>query len=359
MRLVAGLALAAFVVAGCRGPAGEQAAARRRDPTAAAPGFPALPEPDGEQVALGRLLFFDRVLSGARDASCADCHRPEFGLSDGRRTSPGIHGPLVRNTPTLYNVAFKPRLFWDRRAASLEEQVRGPLFSPDEMGSTPGELVARLRALPPYVERFERAFPGGGEPVSVDRVARALAAFERTLLSTRSRYDRWTAGDRSALTPAEQRGLATFRSPAAGCIGCHPPPTFDAPIAAGIGVPGDDPGVGGVTGDPVQLGRFGVPTLRNVARTAPYMHDGSIATLDDVVAFYRAGAGRGLGVAAGRIDPRVRALDLGDDEASDLVAFLGALTDESRRPRAPESVPSGLPVARPRLERMGEEPRSR
>jgi cytochrome c peroxidase len=310
---------------------------------------------EAERVELGRLLFFDRVLSGPADAACADCHRPETALSDGETTSRGVHGPLARNAPTLYNVASKARLFWDRRAASLEVQVFGPLFSPDEMAADPGELLARLEAIPAYVTRFSRAFPESATPVELGNVARALASFERTFVSRRSRYDRWAAGERDALTRQEQRGLRTFRSLETRCFECHRPPTFDAPIAVGIGIPSDDAGVGGVTGNSAQRGFFGVPTLRNVGATAPYMHDGSIATLEEVVDFYRRGGGRPLGVDPRRIDGQIRAFDLGTDEAADLVAFLRALGDESARPRVPESVPSGLPVPSPRLERLGED----
>ena len=318
--------------------------------------FPELPESTPEQVDLGRLLFFDRVLSGPHDASCADCHRPEFGLADGERTSRGVHGPLPRNAPTLYNVGFKQRLFWDRRSPSLEAQVFGPLFSPDEMAADPNELLARLRAIPEYVDRFGRAFPEASEPVALEHVARAIAAFERTLVSRGSRYDRWAAGERGALDAAELRGFRTFRSLETRCFECHRPPTFDAPIAVGVGVSSDDPGVAGVNGNRAQFGFFGVPTLRNVAQTAPYMHDGSLATLEDVVDFYRKGGGRALGVDPERVDTQVRAFELSDREAAELVAFLRTLTDESSRPERPKSVPSGLPVASPRLERMGEEP---
>ena len=162
-------------------------------------------------------------------------------------------------------------------------------------------------------------------------------------------------GERDALAPGELRGLRLFRSLELRCFECHRLPTFDAPIGVGIGVLGDDPGVAGITGNEAQRGFFGVPTLRNVGATGPYMHDGSIATLEQVVDFYRRGGGRALGVDARRIDGQVRAFELRSDEAADLVAFLRALGDESARPEVPKSVPSGLPVESPRLERMGEE----
>ncbi|MEE9607824.1 MAG: cytochrome c peroxidase [Myxococcota bacterium] len=316
--------------------------------------------PTAERVELGRLLFFDPVLSGDGTLSCGHCHRPDRAFSDGRPTARGSGGaPLARNTPSLYNVAFKHRLFWDRRAGSLEEQVRGPLFSADEMGAEPGALLARLRAIPAYRERFARAFPpAGDEAVSVENLARAIAAFERTLVSDDSRYDRYARGQRDALTPAERRGLTLFRSVHTRCFECHRLPTFEAPLAMGVGVPSVDDGVGALSGVEAQRGQFGVPTLRNVALTAPYMHDGSLATLEDVVAFYRKGGGRALGVDAARVHEHVRPFAISDREASDLVAFLGALTDESARPEIPGQVPSGLPVLRaPRLAAQPEESR--
>ena len=303
--------------------------------------------PTPERAALGRLLFFDPVLSEDGRLACAHCHAPTRGFADGLVTARGKGGrPLPRNTPTLWNVGFKPRLMWDRRAASLEEQARIPLLAADEMAADPDRLVARLAAIPEYRERFARAFPGPGPALGFEHVTRALAAFERTLVSQRSRYDRFAAGERTALTPAERRGLALFRSLNTRCFECHRLPTFDAPLALGVGVPSPDAGVGGVTGEPAEHGLFGVPTLRNVARTAPYMHDGSLPTLAAVVDFYRRGGGRGLGVAGERIDEQVRAFSISDAEAADLVAFLGALTDESASPPVPERVPSGLPIAR-------------
>ena len=303
--------------------------------------------PTPERVALGRLLFFDPALSEDGTLSCAHCHQPGRAFTDGRLVARGRAGrTLARNVPTLWNVAFKERLMWDRRAASLEEQVLLPLLAPDEMAADPERLVQRLAALPAYRNGFARAFPGERTPLTLGNLTRALAAFERTLVSQNSRYDRYARGERGALAPAERRGLALFRSLNTRCFECHRLPTFDAPLALGVGVPSADPGLSGVSGEPAQRGLFGVPTLRNVALTAPYMHDGSLPTLLDVVDFYRRGGGRGLGVASGRIDGQVRAFSISDAEAADLVAFLGSLSDESASPEIPEQVPSGLPVPR-------------
>jgi cytochrome c peroxidase len=302
--------------------------------------------PTPERAALGRMLFFDPVLSEDGSLACAHCHQPERAFTDGRVTALGRGGrALARNTPTLFNVGTKPRLMWDRRAGSLEEQARIPLFAEDEMGADPERLVARLAATPEYRRRFAEAF-GGPAPLSALNVTRALAAFERTLVSCDSRYDRYARGESKALSLAEKRGLALFRSLNTRCFECHRLPTFDAPLALGVGVPSPDAGVGGVSGEPAQRGLFGVPTLRNVARTAPYMHDGSLPTLAAVVDFYRRGGGRAHGVPPERIDGQVRAFAIRDDEAADLVAFLGALGDESASPPVPEWVPSGLPLRR-------------
>jgi cytochrome c peroxidase len=308
--------------------------------------------PTPDRVALGRALFFDPILSRDGDLSCAHCHQPARGLADGLPRARGRGGrELRRNTPSLYNVGYKARLFWDGRAPDLETQVLAPLLSPDEMAADPVRLLERLRAIPAYREAFARAFPeAGSDAVSLETLGRALAAFERTLISRGARYDRYAAGDRSALSASERRGLTLLRSLNTRCFECHPPPTFQVPHATGIGVPGDDDGAGGVERIAQRRGFFQVPSLRNVARTAPYMHDGSLATLEDVVRFYAGGGGRAQGVDPARIDDQIRPFTLRDQEVADLVAFLGSLTDESASPPPPESVPSGLPVLAPRPE---------
>jgi len=343
-----GVLLASLGVGGAAAaPAGEAPEAARRPATGL---DRPLPEPPGEpptpeRVALGRLLFFDPVLSADGRRSCAHCHRPDRGMADGRRVPPGRDGaPLERNAPTLYNAALKDRLMWDRRVGSLEAQALLPLLSPRELGAEPGPLRARLRAIPEYRERFAAAFPEETEPLRLDTLARALAAFERTLVSAGSRYDRYARGARDALGAQERRGLTLFRSVHTRCFECHRLPTFEAPLAVGIGVPSPDPGVGGVLGEPALEGAFGVPTLRNVALTAPYMHDGSIPTLEAVVDFYREGGGRAHGVPAARVHEHVRPLRISEAEKAALVAFLRTLTDETARPEVPERVPSGLPV---------------
>ena len=300
-----------------------------------------------EKAALGKLLFFDPLLSENNNMACATCHHPDLGFGDGQPVASGPSGPLTRNTPTLWNAAYVQKLFWDGRMDSLESQVNFPLTHPNEMGvSDIAALEAELRANPEYVALFDAAFGGGEQAVTADNMARALAAFQRTLLSQNSQFDRYAAGNFDALTPQQRRGLALFRSGATRCFECHSAPTFASDTFRVVGVPSDDPGRAGVTADG-QQGAFKVPTLRNIALTAPYMHNGSLATLEDVVNFYADGGGHAFGVD--NVDVFVNGFDLNDQERSDLVAFLYALTDEWSLPALPEAVPSGLPVVQ-RLE---------
>ncbi|MCB9143575.1 MAG: right-handed parallel beta-helix repeat-containing protein [Anaerolineales bacterium] len=300
-----------------------------------------------EKAALGKLLFFDPLLSENNNMACATCHHPDLGFGDGQPVASGPDGPLTRNTPTLWNVDYVQKLFWDGRMDSLESQVNFPLTHPNEMGvSDIAALEAELRANPEYVALFDAAFGGGEQAVTTDNMARALAAFQRTLLSQNSQFDRYAAGNFDALTPQQRRGLALFRSGATRCFECHGAPTFASDTFRVVGVPSDDPGRAGVTPDG-QQGAFKVPTLRNIALTAPYMHNGSLATLEDVVNFYADGGGHAFGVD--NVDVFVNGFDLNDQERSDLVAFLYALTDEWSLPALPEAVPSGLPVVQ-RLE---------
>lgn len=306
-----------------------------------------------EKADLGRLLFFDPVLSDENDLSCAHCHHPDYGFADGLSVAVGRGaegaGPnrrggveLERNTPSLWNVAYRQFLFWDGREESLEEQALVPLTHADEMGSADTDaLLSELAAIPEYQEQFDAVFEDG---LTLDNVKRALAAFQRTLISDDSPFDHYAAGNVNALTPQQRRGLALFRSGATRCFECHAAPTFATETFRVVGVPDDDPGRGAVADDAPE-GAFRVPALRNVALTAPYMHDGSLATLEAVVDFYAEGAGRAHG--ADNVDPFVVGFDLSPQERADLVAFLHALTDEGDRPAIPDDVPSGLPVVPP------------
>jgi len=292
---------------------------------------------------LGRLLFFDPILSGNNDISCAGCHHPDLGFSDGLPTATGPEGaPLDRNTPGLWNVAYAGHLFWDGRVTSLEEQVLVPLQHDDEMAvADTEELVAELQAIPEYVSLFDAAFGGDAGAVTMHNIQRALAAFERMLISSNSPFDRYAGGDFEALTPQQRRGLALFRSGATRCFECHAAPTFATETFRVVGVPDDDPGRAAIDAN-LPAGAFRVPTLRNVALSAPYMHDGSLATLEEVIDFYAAGGGRAHGNET--VDPFVAGFELTERERADLVAFLLALTDEGALPEIPAAVPSGLPV---------------
>jgi parallel beta-helix repeat protein len=322
-----------------------------------------------EKASLGRLLYFDPVLSGANDQSCATCHHPDLGLSDGRGLSMGRGGRglgpereggtvLRRSAPTVWNATFNHRQFWDGRASDLEDQAQNPIKSADEMAQDPAELERELRAIPEYVRLFDQAFAGrDGSAVTFDNVTKAIAAFERTLTSTRSRFDRYREGDVGALDARERRGLALFRSLKTRCFECHGFPNFANPDFKVVGVPdlpGQKPDLGReeAGGGPAYARAFKVPTLRNVALTAPYMHNGRFKTLQEVVLFYQKGGGAGEGLEIKNLDDKIRRFPLTEDEQMDLVAFLGSLTDESNLPPFPERVPSGLPVV-PRLRPEG------
>jgi parallel beta-helix repeat protein len=212
----------------------------------------------------------------------------------------------------------------------------------DEMGvGDIGVMATELQAIPEYVALFTAAFGDSDGSITPDHITQALAAFQRTLISQNSPFDRYAAGDFNALTPQQRRGLAIFRSGATRCFECHSAPTFGSDTFRVIGVASEDPGRAGIAEDGV-FGAFKVPTLRNIALSAPYMHDGSLQTLEEVIAFYERGGGRADGFE--KVDVFVNPFDLTDQERADLVSFLYALTDESTMPAIPDQVPSGLPT---------------
>lgn len=313
--------------------------------------FPALNEPENnpftdEKAELGRILFFDPILSENDDLACASCHHPDKGFGDGQAVATGASGiALARNAPTLWNVGYARNLFWDGRIDSLEGQVEVPLTHPDEMGVTDTDmLIEELVNIPDYVLLFDEAYGEGRQGITFENIQNALAAFQRTLITNDSPFDRYAAGDFDALTAQQRRGLALFRSGATRCFECHGAPTFASDTFRVIGLPSDDPGRAGVAEDGVN-GAFKVPTLRNIALSGPYMHDGSKETLEEVLRFYADGGGRAHDLP--NIDPFVNGFELSDAEMEDMVAFLHALTDESHLPDIPAAVPSGLPVVEP------------
>ncbi len=307
--------------------------------------FPALNgDTSPEKTKLGRLLFFDPILSKNQDMSCATCHNPSLGFSDGLQTAKGSDGSsLPRNTPTLWNAGYATKLFWDGRADSLEAQMSVPLHAENEMAGSDAETVARLMKIPEYVELFNKAF--GNNAITVENAQTAIASFERTLVSNNSPFDKYAAGQFDALTSQQRRGLNLFRSAATRCFECHAAPTFGSDDFFVTGSPDlegfpHDEGRAAIASDG-QDGAFKAPTLRNVALTGPYMHNGAFATLDDVLWFYEKGGGSQFGL---EVDRHIIPIELSAQEHEDLVAFLYALTDESAMPEAPTSVPSGLPV---------------
>ncbi len=306
-----------------------------------------------QQIDLGRYLFFDPVLSGDGTVSCASCHNPDLGFADGRGRSLGVGGrAMSRSAPSLWNMAFLQRFFWDARASTLEEQMQGPLYDENEMATSPGQLLDTLNAIPLYRELFRQAWPRDFEtadaPIRLDQIYAAIAAFELSLISLNSRYDQYAHGYADALTEPEKEGMNIFRSFVARCAECHTPPLFTNQQVAVIGTPEPedmafDPGAELPLAEPTLRGGFKVPSLRNIALTAPYMHSGRFATLREAAEFYT--AGRGHAVPEGedlKIHWHIWEPDLSDDELDRLVDFLQTLTDESFKPSEPLQLPSGM-----------------
>ncbi|MBT4518887.1 MAG: cytochrome-c peroxidase [Halieaceae bacterium] len=315
-----------------------------------------------QEIDLGRYLFFDPLLGGDKKTSCAHCHHPDYGYADGRGTAMGFGGSgvgakrrdgaeLERGAPTLWNVAFLRRLFWDWRATSLEEQAQGPLFAAAEMGNTPAQLEADINANGTYRRLFTQAYGlAHDEKIGTALIIQALVAFEASLVSLNSRYDHYAHGDHNALSEQEQIGHNIFRSFVTRCSQCHTPPLFTNVELAVIGAP-EPPGKNFDLGaDPIfpdmkLRGAFKVPTLRNISRTAPYMHSGSLERLQDVVEFYNDKRGHAAPEEQNLIihwhitNPNLR-----KEEETALIAFLNSLEDETAAPVVPNAVPSGLGV---------------
>ena len=289
------------------------------------------------KIELGKRLFFDTRLSGDSSSSCSTCHSPDKGFTDWLPRSKGFKGVLLRrNSPTVLNAAFNTAQFWDGRAATLDEQCKGPLLSPDEMNMVDEtHLIARLNAVPEYRRDFQTVFNAGP---SLDNVARAVAAFERTLITPNARFDQYMQGNKKALTDQEKRGLVVFFGRGA-CSECHKGANFTDNLYHNLGTTA-------VKGNPEDLGRFEItkkeedrgafktPTLRDVSLHPPYMHDGSLATLRDVVDHYNKGGARNP-----HLDPKIRQLHLTNDEINALVEFLEGLKGEGYQDSPPASFP--------------------
>jgi len=334
------------------------------------PGLPPIPDPQenpltAEKIDLGRLLFFDRRLSHNNTFSCAMCHVPEQGFTSNElATAVGIEGRTVRrNSPTIYNVAYLERLFLDGRESTLEQQIWGPLLAHNEMGNpSVGQVIAQIKAIPQYNALFDRAFAGRG--ITMETVGMALASYERVLVSANSDFDRWYyGGDASAMSDAQQAGFQLFTGKA-NCSSCHlitgewalftdnqlhntgigyansmskTPTQTRVQIAPGehITVRGDvvaeasepipnDLGLYEVTEDPADRWKYRTPSLRNVALTAPYMHNGSLRSLEEVIELYNGG-----GINNELLDPLIRPLNLDETETDQLLQFLNALTGDN------------------------------
>ena len=303
--------------------------------------------PDPLKARLGRWLFYDTRLSADESVSCATCHRPEFGFSEPTATSTGIGGQVGgRKVPSFVNAvyAFYPETFWDGRASGLEEQAKGPIENPIEMGATHAMVVEAIAASDQYGHYFAEAF--GDEEVTIDRIAEALADYERYAVSGNARYDQWVDGDEdepgyvSAMTEQEILGHDLFFGRAL-CATCHVGSSFTDSKYHNLGVGWDatseslaDEGRFAVSGEDVDRGAFKTPGLRETTLHAPYMHDGSLATLRDVMDHYNKG-----GHANPWLSPKMQALDLSDEELDALVAFMFALEGEGWQDTAPHHFP--------------------
>lgn len=302
-------------------------------------GLPAITHPKDNptseaKVALGKQLYFDGRLSRDNKVSCASCHDPAKGFSNGDRFATGVEGKKGgRSAPTVINATFHQFQFWDGRAGTLEEQALGPIQNPIEMNMTLKEVVEKLNGIEGYKKQFQTVFK---TDVTSEGIAKAIAAYERTVVSGNAPYDRFKAGDKKALSEAAQRGMNLFFGKA-HCSACHSGPNFtdNAFHNIGIGMDQPKPDVGREAHSKLEgdRGSFKTPTLREIARTAPYMHDGSLKSLEEVVAYYNKG-----GVANKHLDEEVYARELSNEQIADVVTFLKEGLSSSEYPdhKAPE-----------------------
>lgn len=322
--------------------------------------------PSAERIELGRLLFFDPVLSGNRRVACGSCHQPSLAMADGLPVGAALADPaggdLPRASPTIFNARFQHAQFWDGRSISLEDLALQPIQNPHEMGNTVEKALTSLRLIPEYQRLFDAAY-GGLDASSLER---AIACFVASVTANNAPADRYLMGDSAALSLEAEAGFNLYFGKAR-CSRCHYLPLFagtegpsftetefrvTAVPARGVTPPALSPdlgraGVAGIDPQPSILHAFKAPTLRNIALTAPYMHNGAFETLEQVIDFYDRGAGPGQGYAVPNLDPVFRqgAIGLSDAEKRALATFLReGLTDLSSLPSLPASVPSGLTV---------------
>ncbi len=272
------------------------------------------------EIYLGKLLYFDKRLSGNGKTSCATCHNPDHGFGDGLKASLGSKGnPLNRHTPHLYNLAWSSILFWDGRASSLEQQVLMPISNPDEMNLSEEKMLNLVSVTPLYKEKFEQVY--SVKTIDATLISKALAAFVRSIISKNSPFDRYLAGDVYALSPEAINGIKLFEGKAK-CAECHDGPNLTDDSFHSLGIAVKDKGRGIIIKDSAMSYRFKTPGLRNVSLTGPYMHDGSLPDLEAVIQFYNGGGGIGPNK-----DSLIKPLNLEEFEVRDLIAFLSALTD--------------------------------
>ncbi len=280
-----------------------------------------------EKIELGKMLYFDPRLSGNNVQSCMSCHAPGAGYGDGMATFVGFEGFVgPRNSPTIINSGYYNENFWDGRAGSLEEQALGPIQSEVEMNQNLDELVVELNAVPTYVEMFSNVF---NDQISADTIGKALAAFERTIVVTDTAFDRYLQGEEDAISAEAKEGMKLFVGKA-GCISCHSGPLLADQNYHNLGMGGDD-GRFAVTGNEEDKGKFRTSGLRGVAHTAPFMHDGSLETLTDVIKYYNQGGGDDANKS-----PLMNPLNLTESEEKALVAFLDSLSGELIKVETPE-----------------------
>jgi cytochrome c peroxidase len=305
-------------------------------------GLPPVPWPadnpySAAKVELGRDLFFDPRVSSDGKVSCATCHPPEHAFAGGDSPPMGVTGtPLRRRAPTIINRAYGRSQFVDGRAASLEAQVTGPLTAKDEMGNTLPAATSAVSNIAGYGPLFEQAF--GDRKVTIDRIAKAIATFERTILSGNSPYDRFISGDKQALSPAAKRGLEIFTRKGE-CAECHKGYNFSDEKFASLGIGPEqhppDLGLAEITKKRHDEGKFRVPGLREVEHTGPYLHDGRFHTLDEVLEFYRKG-----GQPGPHLDSRIAQFFLDAPAKANLLEFLKSLSGEGwRQIKAPDKLP--------------------
>lgn len=293
--------------------------------------YPADNKPNAARVELGKMLFFDPRLSGSNQVACFFCHNPALGWTDRQPTAIGNNFQrLGRNSPTILNTVYQPLHMWDGRKKGLEDQALGPIEAAGEMNQPLDQLVVKLNAIKGYQPHFEKAYPGQG--ITLDTIAKAIASFERTVVSTDAPFDRWRRGDQRAVDASVKRGFALFQGKAA-CAQCHQGFNFTDNSFHNIGVKAlfdDHDGRFAHQSDPAMKGAFKTPTLRDIALTAPYMHNGIYSTLEDVVDHYDRG-----GDVKDNLSDKMKPLGLTLEEKKDLIAFMRSLTGAPMRVAVP------------------------